>query len=157
MNKARNFERRTDIYYEDSELAADLTERNGAGDTDAGREELIARVINLTKVSHFLDDVTVIVLAQTIKDTGDRGQMIVDWNRNGSESASASIDETGFFNAGYRRFNQSKKGTFVSSGDSAAKGISYLIQDCKTGRYDNGVDLITSEAKIRAAVYYDAV
>ena len=154
QKEAGNFERRTDIYKAE-ELRAALTDN--LSDTDAGREELIGRILNLTRVSHFVDDVTVLVLAQTIQEIGDGVQVFKNWNDDDTDSDvlnSEAREGVGFMNAGYRRYQQNRPGNFVKSSDSALNNLPCWITTT-IGKYDNGADRITSEAKIRASVYYD--
>ena len=159
-------ERRTDLYKIEDVRKILTQEDNGNVKTDAAREELFGRLLNLTKVSHFVDDVTILVIAQTIQDVGGENGaealIIKDWNMDGADPFDANVkaeEGLGFTNAGYRRYqgiweDENDSYYFINESDPALQNLEYQIK-AKMGQYDNGADQITSEAKIRASVYYD--
>jgi len=57
-------------------------------DNDAAHEELIGKIVNLTKVVNGVESFTIIVLAQTIKDIGSGGASITKYASDGTTSAS---------------------------------------------------------------------
>lgn len=106
--------------------------------TDAAQEQLVSRFINLTKVQK-ADQISVIILAQSIKDVGGV-TLYKDWNKDGSNSGlTSSSDAKLLYHAGYARGNGTK--FFVPS--SIPGTINTTL-----GVYDNGADEITGEVKI---------
>lgn len=105
--------------------------------TDAEREELICRTINLLKWNQLVDEATVVVLAQSIKDVGGL-TLGKTWPDNDKERMYAA----GYYNPGNDRTFGSKS---VSSGE------------CSTtyGKYDIGFDSITGEAKAVYRIHRD--
>ena len=63
----------------------------GGGVSDAAQEELIGKIINLTKVSDGVSGFKVIILAQTIKDIGGTGGDVININKY---SANGDLQES---------------------------------------------------------------
>ena len=63
-----------------------------AATTDAAQEELIGKIVNLTKVGGKVDGFTIIILAQTIKDVGGDGFDVSMTKYPASGSSSTKID-----------------------------------------------------------------
>lgn len=118
--------------------------------TDAKKEEIIGKFINLTK-ANIADEFTVICLAQTIKDVGSSGgsgiTITKDLNGDGSVTG-ANFDGTAS-DPGYY-WNGSAK-TFAAALPGPGL-VDESIANCKLGKYDLGADEILAEQKIMAVI-----
>ena len=132
-------------------------------DNDAKQEEVIGKIINLTKVAP-VSTAYILVLAQSIKDVGTpfSGAGITinkDINQNGVATDTDIAIQTTAFNAGFL-FNPYTKddGTIEPSGVSATAGIPTVnetISGCKLGQYDLGADEILAEQKLLVKICYN--
>jgi hypothetical protein len=108
--------------------------------TDAAKEEIIGKFINLTKAAAPEDTIVIIVLAQTIKDVGDSVVIRKDIDGNGiigtADENTANVD-------------------FNGNGDKT----DYIpeIITCQYGVYNQFADEILAEQKVMAIVYRNPV
>lgn len=137
------------------EISAKLLQpSSSAPATDAEREQLIGKVINLTKADA-TNEINVVILAQTIKDIGpESGTITVQkfWGK----------DSERYRRAGYRRSpRQTESNPQWTTLDNIPNAITNLGGDnilpiSKTrGQYANGADQITGEAKLVVIMYKD--
>jgi len=168
--------RRTDILVPSvAGTTLDQLRRPTAAHSDALREQIISRIINLTKVEDSIHGVKAVIIVQMIKDsgggTGSNGKRWVrDWNNDGAIGGSVLItaaDPVAQYQAGYRRFKDAADGTnpsndtlFVDKSDNAygmirekSDAAAYYGQ---LGRYDIGADTISGEAKVVVSLVYDS-
>ena len=123
---------------------------NPSVQTDAEREQIIGKVINLTKAES-TNEINVVILAQTIKDIGPESGAITIQKYWGSN------DNQRYRRAGYlrapRQTESNPKWTKLTlpSGFSLAESAS--ITGKARGTYKNGADLITGEAKLVVIMY----
>lgn len=137
-----NVQRRSDILaYSGGSGTAPFV--SSLGSTDAEQEQLVGRIINLTKVAP-ADSATVLILAQTITDAGG-AELWKDWDRKGSPSAPST--PAALYEAGYLRPGES---TPFADGHSGLDHITTTI-----GTYDVGGDQITGEAKLMVTLEFD--
>lgn len=127
-------------------------------DTDAEKEEIIGKFINLTTVRQNL--FTVIILAQAIKDVGGNGTDITinkDLNSNGDISGSVSEATAGWDIDGQDTDNDRDPANDPTIADmnTDSDGNPETIA-AQLGRYDQYADEIVSEQKILAVIYRDA-
>jgi hypothetical protein len=93
-------ERLTRASVVDKLLLTDATTPALATVTDAKQEELIAKVVNLTKIGRQTGHFTIIVLAQTIKDIGGTGGNTIDIYKNSEDGTYGNKPcEIGVFDA----------------------------------------------------------
>jgi hypothetical protein len=121
-------------------------------DTDAKQEEIIGKFINLTKASK-INEVTVIVLAQSIKDVGGPSSgsgipLSKDLNGDGDISDSIGSGDK-IYKLGYNK----RDGTAIASSISSINETT----TCKKKTYEPGFDEITGKQKIIAHLVYDSV
>ncbi|HBC85410.1 MAG TPA: hypothetical protein DCZ94_00495 [Lentisphaeria bacterium] len=129
--------------------------------TKATRDEIIGKVVNLTKVSA-ADTLTIIALAQSIRDvgivpspfTGPGVQIKKDLNQDGDVSDSGIAGST--YNAGFL-YDSDADGNDDDSSAPSLPTVNETIADCKLGQYDLGADEILSEQKIVVQVYRDTI
>ncbi len=137
------------------EISAKLLQpSSSAPATDAEREQLIGKFINLTKADA-TNEINVVILAQTIKDIGpESGTITVQkfWGK----------DSERYRRAGYRRSpRQTESNPQWTTLDNIPNAITNLGGDnilpiSKTrGQYANGADQITGEAKLVVIMYKD--
>ena len=138
------------------EISAKLLQpSSSAPATDAEREQLIGKVINLTKADA-TNEINVVILAQTIKDIGpESGTITVQkyWGK----------DPEYYRRAGYRRSprqTESNPQWTTLDKDNIPDAIKNNEGDIfpisKTrGQYANGADQITGEAKLVVIMYKD--
>ncbi len=127
----------------------------GNAQSDAEREQLIGKVINLTK-AETTNEINVVILAQTIKDIGpESGKISVRkyWGQT---------DDQCYRRAGYLRSPRQTetnpkwtKITLPSGAEDEIKVGSVPLTDKEKGKYKNGADQITGEAKLVVIMYKD--
>jgi hypothetical protein len=132
------------------QVAATTTMRLSSGTyftqtTDALKEEVIGKFINLAKAAP--DTVTIIVLAQTLKDVG--GGITVYKDLDGDGDVDGTVTENGYDIDGKDLDND---GNYTN--DALPAGCE-TITNCTFGKYDQYADEILSEQKIMAIVIYD--
>ena len=136
------------------EISAKLLQPSStASATDAEREQLIGKVINLTKADA-TNEINVVILAQTIKDIGpETGTIAVQkyWGKTKDQR---------YRRAGYlrspRQTETNPKWTKITPPSSTDLDVeSILLNDKKRGEYKNGADQITGEAKLVVIMYKD--
>ena len=130
-----------------------LKPSNADPETDREREQLIGKVINLTKAESS-NEINVIVLAQTIKDIGpETGTITIQKNWG-------STDDLRYRRAGYlrppRQTETNPKSTRLNLPSGFALSENATITDKKRGQYKNGADQITGEAKLVVILYNDS-
>ncbi len=115
--------------------------------TDAKKEEIIGKFINLTKTD-VADEFMMIVMAQSIKDIGGGVNIYKDLNYDGDTSDS-DLDGT-----------NGDPGFFWDGSAAVASGLPSLVDEaianCQFGEYDLGADEILAEQKILVRVKYDS-
>lgn len=133
------------------------------GETDAEREQIIGKFINLTKADA-TDLVYVIVLGQTIKETAAN---VVFKNWIGTVNGATTHNPTNSVNdpifkayrrAGYvrpPRAGETKSTIFMPLGNIPSEQKLTDKISPEIGRYDLGADKITGEAKIIAVLFLD--
>jgi hypothetical protein len=129
--------------------------RNGseiAQATDATKEEIIGKIVNLTKAGA-ADTFIIIAMAQSLRDVGAPAGIKIskDLNQSGTiETTSMATDSNAKIALGYRD---------DTNVDMAATIPAFYETktDCKLGQYDIGMDEILAEQKIMATVYRDTV
>ena len=136
------------------EISAKLLQPSStASATDAEREQLIGKVINLTKADA-TNEINVVILAQTIKDIGpETGTITVQkyWGK----------DPEYYRRAGYRRSPRQTESnpqwtTLDNIPDAIKNNVGDIFPISKTrGQYANGADQITGEAKLVVIMYKD--
>ena len=120
--------------------------------TDANKEQLIGRIIQLTKASTNYDVARLVVIAQSIKDVGGNVDIYVDRDEDGDVTDSPEA-EAAKKNSGYWKYGDSKD---VSAIFGDIPSLDNKVT-AKKGRYDNGADRITGTAKMTAYLLYDNV
>ena len=123
---------------------------------DANQEQLIGRIIQLTKASTNYDVARLTVIAQSIKDIDTGGTSVefpVDLDEDGDVTDTPDSD-TAKKNMGFWQYgkNQDTRKTFNESIPSLGKTVT-----AKNGKYDIGVDKITGTSIISAYMIYDNV
>ena len=123
---------------------------------DANQEQLIGRIIQLTKASTNYDVARLTVIAQSIKDIDTGGTSVefpVDLDEDGDVTDTPDSD-TAKKNMGFWQYgkNQDASKTFNVSIPSLGKTVT-----AKNGKYDIGVDKITGTSIISAYMIYDNV
>ena len=113
----------------------------------AEREQFICKFINLTKAEP-ADSVTVVVLAQSVKDVA--GTFYKDWNSNGSNNEKTLDTDNAKKAYGYWSFDGNFK-MYVPA-ICTAQPINAV-----KGTYEPGIDTITGESKLIATLYWDPV
>jgi len=113
--------------------------------TDALKEEVIGKFINLTKATP--DTVTLIVIAQTLKDVGGGITINKDLDRDGN--IGGVITESGYDIDGKDSNNDGDYTNDPLPNDCE------IITNCQFGQYDQYADEILAEQKIMAIVIYD--
>ena len=129
--------------------------------TDAKKEEIIGKFINLTTVRQNL--FTLIILAQTIKDAGSpsgsgvEAALFADLDQDGDTEGSVSESTAGWDIDGKDSNDNGNPDDDpdISDTDLDADGNPETVM-AKMGRYDQYVDQITSDKKILVVVYRDA-
>lgn len=111
--------------------------------TDARKEELIGKLINLTDIDTASEYFTVLVLAQSIRDRGEGVTLNFDLDDDGDagEESASEIE------AGY---------DINGDGDSDdTTGIPETIANCQLNQYDQFADQIVSTRKLKAEIHRD--
>ncbi|HRR28570.1 MAG TPA: hypothetical protein P5270_04345 [Victivallales bacterium] len=115
--------------------------------TDATKEEIIGKFINLTKAD-VADEFMILVLAQSIKDIGGGVTIYKDLNYDGDTSDSnlqGTSGDPGYFWDGS-----------AATAPSGLPTLNETITNCQYGVYDLGADEILAEQKILVRVKYDS-
>jgi hypothetical protein len=113
-------------------------------DSDALKEEIICKFINLTKKGASSSTITIIALAQAIKDIGDGITIHKD------------LDQNGVIGTANEDFDTGGLGDDINGdGDTDDTSISETISGCAYGTYDQYADEIMAEQKVMATVYRD--
>lgn len=107
---------------------------------DALKEEIIGKFINLTKKGTSSDTITIIALAQSIRDIGNGITIYKDLDQDGTIG---TADETTF------------EEDINGDGDTSDTSIPETISNCTFGTYDQYADEIMAEQKVMATVYRD--
>ncbi|HCE44481.1 MAG TPA: hypothetical protein DET40_13110 [Lentisphaeria bacterium] len=133
-----------------AQVASTITQALSSGarftqTTDALKEEVIGKFINLTKATP--DTVTIIVVAQTLKDVG--GGITVNKDLDGDGNIGGIITESGYDIDGKDSNNDGDYTNDPLPNDCE------IITDCQFGQYDQYADEILAEQKIMAIVIYD--
>ncbi len=121
--------------------------------TKAKKDEIIGKIINLTKAGAS-DTVTVIAIAQSIRDVGATAGITIrkDLNQNGTISnattESMQGDNIAKIAVGYRDNNNVDMAPSIPD--------FYETKSCTLGKYDIGMDEILAEQKIMATVYRES-
>ena len=91
----------------------ELTLPAGAA-TDAAQEELTGKIVNLTKVGGKIDNFTIVILAQMIKDIGGPSGSPFNVSRYSWDASTSGTEgcELGVFNAKINDINDSKKNIY---------------------------------------------
>ena len=150
--------RRTDIYLAPAESQFWKLFDGSLGieqKTDANKEQLIGRIIQLTKASTNYDVARLVVIAQSIKDVGDASgnvEIYVDRDEDGDVTDTPDA-EAAKKNSGYWKYGDNKD---VNSIFGSIPSLDNKVK-AKKGRYDNGADRITGTAKMSAYLLYDNV
>jgi hypothetical protein len=119
--------------------------------TDALKEEIIGKFINLTKTA-LAEEFTVIVLAQAIKDVGATGGITIKKDLN-YDSVLTGVDLDGTVgDPGY--FWDGTTNTVPMT--QVPNKVDEEISNCLLGQYDLGADEILAEQKIMAKLRYDS-
>ena len=148
--------------------ATGLSDGNGSAgkinqNTDAKKEEIIGKFINLTKSEiPSSDDLRLIVIAQTIKDVGGPlGTDIIiskDLNFDGSiADPYLDLAINNHYNLGYL-FDADLNGVANDTSAPIAR-IPHVYEKnthCQLGKYDPGIDEITGQQKILVRLKYDS-
>lgn len=129
--------------------------------TDAKKEEIIGKFINLTTVRQNL--FTLIILAQTIRDAGNPSgsatgvPLYIDLDLDGDFEGSVSEVSAGWDIDGKDTNNNGNPNDdpVISDKNLDADSNPETVK-AKMGRYDQYVDTITTEQKILVVVYRDA-
>lgn len=106
-------------------------------DTDAKKEEVIGKFVNLTEAG-FSNTITIIAIAQAIKDVGDGVTISKDLDGDGTVGSASEVV------CGY---------DINGDGDASDTGISETVSVCAFATYDQYADEILAEQKILAIVY----
>ena len=136
--------------------------------TDAAKEEIIGKFINLTK-AQASDTYTIIAIAQTIKDVGAPSTAATgitiskDLNQDGiinptnptMKGDPVAESAVGFRDASGTR--TAKAGSIPDFYETLPKPSDATAPACKLGQYDLGTDEILAEQKIMATVYRDTL
>ena len=150
--------RRTDIYLSPAESQFWKLFDGSLGieqKTDANKEQLIGRIIQLTKASTNYDVARLVVIAQSIKDVGDASgnvEIYVDRDEDGDVTDTPDA-EAAKKNSGYWKYGANKD---VQAIFGNIPGLDNKVM-AKKGRYDNGADRITGTVKMTAYLLYDKV
>lgn len=110
--------------------------------TDATKEEIIGKFINLTKAAAPEDTIVIIAMAQAIKDIG--GAVIINKDINGNNKIDNTI--------------VSESATGIDFNKNGIKTDSFYESiSCQYGVYDEFADEILAEQKVMAIVYRNPV
>ncbi len=118
----------------------------------AKKDEIIGKIINLTK-SGASDTVTVIAIAQSIRDVGASAGITIskDLNQNGSlDTTNMNTDNNAKIAVGFRDNNNMDMAPTIPA-------FYETKTNCRLGQYDIGMDEILAEQKIIATVYKDSL
>ena len=136
-------------------------------DTDAKKEELIGKFINLTSVEKS-DYFTIIVLAQSIKDVGGLGvDIIINKDLDGDGDVDGNVSEIWDIDGKnttsnsnndirYNNYDDFANDTSISDANEDHDNNPETIP-AQLGRYDQYADEIRAEQKIKVQVYRDPV
>ena len=96
-----------------SSVVSELTLPAGAT-TDAAQEELTGKIVNLTKLGGKVDNFTIVILAQMIKDIGGPSGSPFNVSRYSGDASTSGIEgcELSVFNAKINDINDSKKNIY---------------------------------------------
>jgi len=118
--------------------------------TDAKKEAIISKFVNLTKVGSS-DTFTIIAIGQAIRDVG------TPTTASGGITIKKDLDNNGTIGTATETTTTSSSLAFGDiSGIYPAPTITETISDCRIGKYDKYADEILSEQKIIATVYKDS-
>ncbi|MBN1865450.1 MAG: hypothetical protein JW808_11165, partial [Victivallales bacterium] len=108
--------------------------------TDAKKEEIIGKIVNLTKAGPLHDSIAIIVLAQAIRDVG------------GGVAVYRDLDQNGVIG----NANETLLGDDINGdGDASDTSIPETIANCIYGTYDPYADEVMAEHKIVTIVQRD--
>lgn len=116
--------------------------------TDAQKEQIVCKFINLTKAER-IDQARLIILAQSIKEAPVNTVIYKDWNNSGNLAQNSDATDIGKINSGYLPYN--KTVTFATIPSLASK----ITTPATLGTYNNGADQITGESKMIITVVRD--